>query len=300
MKGLDKEKEKHGAKIVDHNSRALPKLKPSRQEKFAYYDRIMGGIETEFVVNERKANDKGCNPYERNARYLVKQPKLSSIIPAKTKPGLPAVFKRNSRMEVPTHKLNVGAPPLVARPPRAFVADHARAAGQPLPPRANSNPMSAIPTQQVGRPQAPRPSVSRVVSEPNPHNSDPTALTRPAAAVLRPKNWTSVTASGLAAVGVGSSAFDACNAFLASPISNRRRSLKPSPPQKPSPLVIPKRRGSKDVTPCPTPSKPPTPVQAPAPAPAAAAAATAAPRPVKRKRPADNPLLMKPKRPRPT
>ena len=195
--------------------------------------------------------------------------------PTKTKSGLPAAFKRNKRLEIPTHRLNNGVPPRVARAPPGLLNDY-RVSSSSLPaPRTTSNPNSAASTSQAGQRQIVRPRVPRIVSEPSPTKTDTKDTVRPTAAASRTRDWTNLTRHSAA---------------------SRNRTSTPQDrkqPQTSSPLITPKEKDHGNSTYCPAPGEP-TPASAPAPV------GNPPPRPAVRKRPAASPLLMRPKRPRAT
>lgn len=220
-------------KIVDPMSKGLPRLKGSRKR----------------------------DPWHR------------STAPTKLKSGLPAAFKRNKRLEIPTHRLNNGAPPRVSRAPPGLLNDYRVSSGKLPAPRTASNPGSAASLSKTGPQQTVRPRVSHIVGKLNPGKPQTKEAARSTAAASRPRDWTNVT--GTSSAGNLSDPQD--------------RKL----PQTSSPFITPKQKDSGDTTYCPAPGEP-TPPSKPAPV------GNPPPRQIKRKRPAANPLLMKPKRPRTT
>ena len=209
-------------------------------------------------------------PRPRGSRK--RDPWQRSTAPTKLKSGLPAAVKRNKRLEVPTHRLNNGAPPRVSRAPPGLLNDYRVSSGKLPAPRTASNPGSASSLTKTGPQQIVPPRVPNIVSKPNagrPHTGEATKST---AAASRPRDWTDVTGA-----------------------SSTRRNLSNPQDRKQSrtssPFITPKQNDNGDTTYCPAPGQP-TPPSKPAPV------GNPPPRQMKRKRPAANPLLMKPKRPR--
>ena len=222
IKGLAKHKE---TQIVDPRSRGLPKA-------------------TEDLP--------AFKPFRRRIR-------LQPPVLTKTKSGLPAAFRRNKRLEIPTHRLNKGAPLQITRAPAALLHDYKVASERPQPPRTPNNPAT-----QTGQ-QIMRPGLSRPVSEPNSRNLQPRRTAR-----QTPNPLQSPSSRG--------------------PTSNPQgRRL----PQTSSHFIAPKPKDNGETEHCPAPGKP-TPASEPAPI------GNPPPRPVMRKRPAANPLMMRPKRTRST
>ncbi|EAS35532.3 elongin-A [Coccidioides immitis RS] len=120
MNGLRSEKAKHSPKVVNARKLGLPQEKPTSLQKYANYDRQMGGLQPVFV-RARTQNDKGLTPYSQTSRWTFEKPKL----PTTTKPKkstLP-VAKRNKRLCIPTHQLNKRAS-AIKKAPISFVEDY--------------------------------------------------------------------------------------------------------------------------------------------------------------------------------
>ncbi|EFW15671.1 conserved hypothetical protein [Coccidioides posadasii str. Silveira] len=120
MNGLRSEKAKHSPKVVNARKLGLPQEKPTSLQKYANYDRQMGGLQPVFV-RARTQNDKGLTPYSQTSRWTFEKPKL----PTTTKPKKSAlpVAKRNKRLCIPTHQLNKRAS-AIKKAPISFVEDY--------------------------------------------------------------------------------------------------------------------------------------------------------------------------------
>lgn len=122
LMGIDSQKEKQKAKIVDAEKLRLPNEKPSSMQKYAFHDRMMGGIAPVFVRATPSASSRGITPYDQTPRWKFEKPKLPSKQPPK-KSAFPFLNKRNQRLCIPTHRLN-NAASQVMRAPRALVEDY--------------------------------------------------------------------------------------------------------------------------------------------------------------------------------
>ncbi|KAK2744644.1 hypothetical protein FQN55_006562 [Onygenales sp. PD_40] len=120
--GLDSKKAKHGSKVVDTRKMQLPKEKPTAIQKYAFLDRKMGGIAPVFVPAAKPSGGRGLTPYNQAPRWKFETPKLPRQAPKKS--GLPFV-KRNTKLCIPTHRLNNNASQVV-RAPRSLVEDYKR------------------------------------------------------------------------------------------------------------------------------------------------------------------------------
>ena len=257
LRGLDKQKRKHGAKLVDHDKNGLPKLRPTNAQRFANYDRLMGGIEPVFVLNPQKENSKGITPYDRpseTGRWKIATPKFPPKTPPARKSALPSAVKRNERLSIPTHRLS-GMASKVVKAPKSFVEDykHERLSANNRPqPRGNANPVkpSAPTTQQKGSTPSAH-SVSRANGYANPHQPEGAGHPKPSSQISKPVAMAPTTSSSTAA---------ARPTPMPSSLSNA--ATRPS-----------SSSSSVSNTPAKKPVRPPPPI----------------------KRPANNPLLMKPK-----
>ncbi|KAI1973852.1 hypothetical protein LOZ51_002571 [Ophidiomyces ophidiicola] len=122
MNGLNSKKVKQSPKVVNARKLGLPKEKPTSLQRYANFDRKMGGIEPVFVLAPPAKDDgKGLTPFSQQSRWLLEKPRLPSQTKSK-KSALPVV-KRNGHLCIPTHQLNKRAS-TVTKAPRSFLDDY--------------------------------------------------------------------------------------------------------------------------------------------------------------------------------
>lgn len=128
LDGISSERAKNSAKLVDRPFRE----KPTARQRYAQYDRKMGGIGPVFTGSS-------VTPLERPPR-LPEGKKKNSIFTA---------TKRNNVLAVPTQHLNNRASQ-IRQAPRSLIEEHRQPAGPPAAaprrrPPANPNPVLRAP-----------------------------------------------------------------------------------------------------------------------------------------------------------
>ncbi|WEW57890.1 hypothetical protein PRK78_003357 [Emydomyces testavorans] len=120
MDGLNSKKAQHCPKVVNARKLGLPQEKPTSLQKYANYDRQMGGLEPVFVLAP-PPSEKGLTPYSKKERWAFEKPRL----PPQTKPkkSVLPIVKRNNRLCIPTHQLNKRAS-AINKAPISFVQDY--------------------------------------------------------------------------------------------------------------------------------------------------------------------------------
>ncbi|PGH15135.1 hypothetical protein AJ80_05645 [Polytolypa hystricis UAMH7299] len=177
LMGLDSKKAQHGSKVVDARKLRLPNEKPTAIQKYAFHDRMMGGLSPIFV-------SAATTPGDAPPRWMIQKPKLPR--PTARKPAIP-VWKRNRRLFTPTHRLQSNASQIV-RAPRSLIEDYKRPAEPSLPQvpaRTLSAPSStSIPDRSSSRvgiiASRPKSSLAKPQPKPSPKNlSPPSPATSP-------------------------------------------------------------------------------------------------------------------------
>lgn len=277
LRGLDKEKGKRSSKFVDPDKMGLPKEKPTAAQKFAAYDRMVGGVEPVFVLNTPKEGSKGLTPYDDCSRWKLGTPKLPQKAPPPRKSALPAAVKRNERLSIPTHRLG-GMASKVAKAPQSLVEDYKteRHAADNRPAPRNNNVPSTKPGAPTSQQKATIPSAASISREnvyPNSrqpqgpsHAKAPSQVAKPN--VMTPTSKASATSDKIRPSNITSRPASASSA------SSNPRAHRPTP----SPAGNTNAQGDSSSS--------------------QTAAKRPVPRPTATKRPADNPLFTKPKKPR--
>ncbi|KAL1952732.1 hypothetical protein VTO42DRAFT_4303 [Malbranchea cinnamomea] len=272
-------KQKRSSKLADPKKMKLPQLKPTAAERFAHYDRIMGGIQPEFVLNVPKEGNKGCHPWEDNSRWKIKQPKIPPAKPQATKKsGLPVAIKRNKALDTPTHRLNNGVVPRVVKAPRSFIEDYKLAAVRPFALRSASNPIPSKSTTQKETQKAARLGNPPGNTQLDPRKRQTAATPKLTAQSVKPQGPVSKPTCASPATGSAAPTYPSPRPL------NSRPALSP-PHRKPSTpsLLIAKPSSDKSASPTPASTSKPSPPTV---------------RPSVKKRPADSPLLMRVKKSR--
>lgn len=128
MEGINTERAKHSARFVsDQRIARLPQQRPSQKQRYASYDRKVGGIAPVFTApsSAQLAADPLGAPmwtYERPQIPRSSEPKKSSIF---------STTKRNKALAVPTKKLNDKASQ-VRMAPRSLIEDHKQPSMPPV------------------------------------------------------------------------------------------------------------------------------------------------------------------------
>lgn len=130
LDGINSERQKHSAKFVtDRRTLPLPRERPTARQRYAMYDRKMGGISPVFSPSRSGYGDPYGPPFPRSETK-----KKSSIFTA---------TKRNTALAVPTQHLNSRAT-RVRQAPRALIDEHRRPI-ENHPPRRKESPALIAP-----------------------------------------------------------------------------------------------------------------------------------------------------------
>ncbi|KAL4918144.1 RNA polymerase II transcription factor SIII subunit A-domain-containing protein [Aspergillus aurantiobrunneus] len=121
LDGISSERAKHSTKFVtDRRTVRLPRDRPTAKQRYATYDRKMGGIAPVFSSKSGgSSSDPMSSPvwsFERPSMPRSQAPKKNNIFTAS---------KRNSVLAVPTKQLNNRAT-RVSQAPRSLIEDHRR------------------------------------------------------------------------------------------------------------------------------------------------------------------------------
>lgn len=125
--GINSERAKHSARFVtDRRSLRLPQERPTVKQRYASYDRKMGGISPVFVSAARSgaasADPLGAPAWTFERPQL---PRSESMPAAKKKNNIFAATKRNPVLAVPTKQLNNRAS-RVKQAPLSLIEEHRR------------------------------------------------------------------------------------------------------------------------------------------------------------------------------
>ncbi|KAL4863739.1 hypothetical protein BDV12DRAFT_189467 [Aspergillus spectabilis] len=130
LEGISSERAKHSTKFVaDRRSVGLPRDRPTAKQRYASYDRKMGG-KTRVSKSGGSTSDAFFD-YERPVGFGSQKPKKNGIFTA---------TKRNTVLAVPTKQLNSRAT-RVRQAPRSLIEEHRRPPEPPAPRR----PMLRVP-----------------------------------------------------------------------------------------------------------------------------------------------------------
>lgn len=122
MAGLTSQKAKQCPKVINAKGLGLPQEKPTTMQKYANYDRRMGGLQPIFAKPPPpKPGDRGIHPDKKVPSMYLETPKIRGKTRSK-KSALPVV-RRNSRLCVPTHKLNARAS-TIRKAPTSLVEEY--------------------------------------------------------------------------------------------------------------------------------------------------------------------------------
>ncbi|KAJ9401022.1 hypothetical protein DTO282F9_1970 [Paecilomyces variotii] len=158
LQRINAQRAEQGAKFVNDRSVRLPKERPTEAQKYAMYDRKMGGIAPVFVSTVGKP----CMDPLSAPRWTYERPDIPRETKRVKPAGIFAPVKRKSNLAIPTHHLKNRASQ-IKQAPRSLVEQHK----QPAPPRVVghiSTPVSTVskPTTSfaTARPGLPGPSSS--------------------------------------------------------------------------------------------------------------------------------------------
>lgn len=136
LDGISSERAKHSAKFVtDRRTVPLPRERPTAKQRYALYDRKMGGIAPVFAAP--KSGLTSVDPLGAPAWSFEKPQMPRSETPSsaasRKKSTIFSAPKRNNVLSVPTQKLNNRASQ-IKQAPKAFVEAH-RKPSEPVVPR---------------------------------------------------------------------------------------------------------------------------------------------------------------------
>lgn len=142
MEGINSQRARHSSKFV--SDVRLPQQKPSARQRYATYDRKVGGIAPVFAAPS--AATLAADPLGAPA-WTFERPQIPRSSESK-KSGIFAAPKRNKALAVPTNKLN-GKASQVRVAPRSLIEEHRRPAEPPMAMR-RPTPILRVP----GRPKS--------------------------------------------------------------------------------------------------------------------------------------------------
>ncbi|GAD98213.1 RNA polymerase II transcription factor SIII (Elongin) subunit A [Paecilomyces variotii No. 5] len=168
LQRINSQRAEQGAKLINEKSaRLLPKERPTEAQKYAMYDRKMGGIAPVFVSTVGKP----CLDPLSAPRWTYERPDIPRET-KKVKPaGIFAPVKRKSNLAIPTHRLKNRASQ-IKQAPRSLVEQHK----QPAPPRVVRH--ISRPVSTVSKPTASF--ATTKPASPGPSSPDPSLLEREA------------------------------------------------------------------------------------------------------------------------
>ncbi|KKK12164.1 hypothetical protein AOCH_002682 [Aspergillus ochraceoroseus] len=123
LDGINSERAKHSAKFVtDRRDICLPRERPTAKQRYASYDRKMGGI-TPVFGSTKSAASSSSDPLGTPIWSFERPPLLRSE--TKKRNNIFAATKRNTVLAVPTKQLNNRATQ-VRQAPRSLIEEHRR------------------------------------------------------------------------------------------------------------------------------------------------------------------------------
>ena len=133
MEGINSERAKHSAKFVaDQRTLRLPQQRPSQKQRYASYDRKVGGIAPVFAAPS--AASLAADPLGAPA-WTFERPQIPrSGSESKKKNTIFSATRRNKVLAVPTQKLNDKASQ-VKSAPRSLIEEHRQPPVSPVAPR---------------------------------------------------------------------------------------------------------------------------------------------------------------------
>lgn len=126
MEGINSQRAKHSSKFV--SDVRLPQQKPSARQRYATYDRKVGGISPVFTAPS--AATLAADPLGAPT-WTFERPQIPRSSESKKKSSIFAAPKRNKALAVPTNKLNNKASQ-VRVAPRSLIEEHRRPAEPPM------------------------------------------------------------------------------------------------------------------------------------------------------------------------
>ncbi|KAE8145477.1 RNA polymerase II transcription factor SIII subunit A-domain-containing protein [Aspergillus avenaceus] len=158
LDGISSERAKHSAKFVpDRRDIRLPRERPTAKQRYALFDRKMGGIKPAIPAR----SSVGTSDSPGSSLWSVGRPSMPRL-DTKKKPNIFNATKRNSVLAVPTKQLNNRASQ-VKQAPRSLIEEHRRPPPEPVVTRRSDSPALRAP----GR--------SRTHTAPEPRGQSPMA-----------------------------------------------------------------------------------------------------------------------------
>lgn len=141
MEGINSERAKHSAKFVaDQRALRLPQQRPSQKQRYASYDRKVGGITPVFTAPSPASL--AADPLGAPA-WSFERPQIPRFGSEKKKSSIFSATKRNKVLAVPTQKLG-GKASQVKSAPRSLIEEHRQQPVAPAAPR-KINPTLRVP-----------------------------------------------------------------------------------------------------------------------------------------------------------
>lgn len=146
MDGIKSERAKHSSKFVtDRRTVRLPRERPTAKQRYASFDRKMGGIAPVFAAPKSglsTADPLGAPAWSFERPHMPRSENPSTSASRK-KNSIFSAPKRNNVLSVPTKQLNNRATQ-VKQAPRALIEEHRRPAASTTAPR-NTTPTMVVP-----------------------------------------------------------------------------------------------------------------------------------------------------------
>jgi elongin-A len=144
LDGISSERAKHSAILVDRRSLHLPRERPTAKQRYASFDRRMGGIAPVFSSKNRSGSSsdpQGSPIWSFGRPAAPRDTKKKNIFTA---------TKRNPALAVPTKQLNNRATQ-VRQAPRSLIEEHRRPPESAIPQRPTLRVPGRSGSQAAGR-----------------------------------------------------------------------------------------------------------------------------------------------------
>ncbi|KAL2838495.1 RNA polymerase II transcription factor SIII subunit A-domain-containing protein [Aspergillus pseudodeflectus] len=144
LDGISSERAKHSAILVDRRSLHLPRERPTAKQRYASFDRKMGGIAPVFSSKNRSGSSsdpQGTPIWSFGRPSAPRETKKKNIFTA---------TKRNPALAVPTKQLNNRATQ-VRQAPRSLIEEHRRPPESAIPQRPTLRVPGRSGSQAAGR-----------------------------------------------------------------------------------------------------------------------------------------------------
>lgn len=124
LDGINSERAKHSAILVtDRRGIRLPRERPTVKQRYASYDRKVGGVRPVFIPPGRGSSG-SADPHAASG-WSLERPSIPRTDSSKKKNSIFAATKRNRILAVPTKQLNNRATQVI-RAPRSLIEEHRR------------------------------------------------------------------------------------------------------------------------------------------------------------------------------